>query len=240
MKFAAYENRLAKTWITRLVLVIAMFFVVNAPVKPIDAQQPTAAPTQAAAPQSEDGWVAIKLDEGIVFVWNAPGLYFTLTIKGKEIKPLNDLEHIFFSVDGLVFQLQLASVSEFAPDAKERKLDDKTILAAHRDWEWKYLEGLLGSKLKVQSIDTKLDNGSQALQWQIDMPAGRNADAKKQLYLTIVGGNYVLLVNSVATNTISDDVARKFLLETIATLRVSPTPIDVKKLSDSIRKGIVY
>ena len=192
------------------------------------------------AVQDESAVSSIKTVDGYLFIWNRPDLHFTVLIKGKDITPLDNTDHIFFNIDGLTFQLQLATVSEFAPDAKERKLDDKTILAAHRDWESKYLEGLLRSELKVQSIDTKLDNGGQALQWQFDMPAELHADAKKQLYLTIVSGNYILLLNSVATNTISDDVARKFLLETIATLKVSPTPIDVKKLSESIRKGIAY
>jgi hypothetical protein len=188
--------------------------------------------------QQEDGWVAIKTNEGILFVWNVRGLYFTLTIKGKEIKPLEDPEHIFFNVDGMIFQVQLASIRDFAPDAKEKKLDDKSILAAHRDWESKFIEGLLGSKLTVRAFNAKLSSGSDASLWQFDMPAGMNAEAKKQVYLTIVSKDYVLLLNSVATATTSDDVARKFLLDTIATLKISPTPIDITKLSESIRNGV--
>src|SRR5580765_458745 len=60
---------------------------------------------QDAAPQQEDGWATIKTDEGILFVWNVRGLYFSLAVKGKEIKPLDDPEHIFFSVDGRVLQI---------------------------------------------------------------------------------------------------------------------------------------
>lgn len=188
--------------------------------------------------QEEDGWVAIKTNEGILFVWNVRGLYFTLALKGKEIKPLDDPEHIFFNVDGMMFQIQLAKIRDFAPDAKEKKLTDKSILAAHRDWEAKFLEDLLKSKLQVQNFNVKLSSGSDAALWQYDMPEGMNAEAKKQIYLTIVSQDYVMLLNNVATATISDDVARKFLLETIATLKISPTPIDIKKLSDSIRQGV--
>ena len=65
----------------------------------------------------------------------------------------------------------------------------------------------------------------------------RKSDAKKQLYLTVVSKDYVLLLNGVATAAISEEVVRKFLLDTIATLKISPTPIAVKKLSESIRKG---
>lgn len=188
--------------------------------------------------QQQDGWAAIKTDGGILFVWNVRGLYFTLTLKGKTIKPLDDPAHIFFMVDDRVLQIQLASIKEFAPDAKEKKLDDKAILAAHRDWEAKYIEELVHSKLKVRTFNAKLSSGSDASMWQFDMPEGMNAESKKQLYLTVVSKDYVLMLNSEATATISEVEGRKFLLDTIASLKLSPVPIDVKQLSESIRKGV--
>jgi len=163
--------------------------------------------------------------------------FSNVSIKGKDKKPLNDTEHVFFNVDGLVLQVQLASISEFAPGAREKKLDDRSILVAHRDWESKFIEDLLHSKIQVRSFNARLSSGSDALMWQFDLPEGFNSDAKKQLYLTVVNKDYVLLLNGVATATISEEVVRKFLLDTIATLKISPTPIDVKKLSESIRKG---
>lgn len=188
--------------------------------------------------QQEDGWSAIKTDEGILFVWNQPGLNFSISIKGKEVKPLNDPEHIFFSVDGRVLQIQLARITDFAPDAKETKLDDKAILAAHRDWEAKYIEELIHSKLTVRTFNTKLNNGADALIWQFDMPKEMKAEAQKQLYLTLVAKDYVLLLNSATTAVGLQDVdGGWFLLDTIATLKISATPIDVKKLSESIRAG---
>lgn len=191
----------------------------------------------AASPQQEDGWATIKTDDGILFVWNVRGLYFSLAVKGKEIKPLDDPDHIFFSVDGRVLQIQLAAINNFAPDAKVKQLNDKAILAAHRDWEAKYIEDLLHGKLTVRTFNTKLSNGSDALMWQFDMPEGMNAEAQKQLYLTLVVKDYVLMLNSEASANLSDGDGRKFLLDTIATLKISPTPIDLQKLSESIRSG---
>jgi hypothetical protein len=192
---------------------------------------------QDAAPQQEDGWATIKTDDGILFVWNVRGLYFSLAVKGKEIKPLDDPDHIFFSVDGRVLQIQLAGINNFAPDAKEKQLNDKAILAAHRDWEAKYIEDLLHSKLTVRTFNTKLSNGNDALMWQYDMPEGMNAEAQKQLYLTLVAKDYVLMLNSEAIANFSDGDGRKFLLDTVATLKISATPIDVQKLSESVRAG---
>jgi hypothetical protein len=230
------SGRLVKVIATPLTLLVAVLLVVNLFERTSNACQQSTYHALRDSVQQGDGWVAIKTAEGVLFVWNRPDIHFTIAIKGAEIKPLDDSEHIFFTVDGKVFQIQLASISQFAADAKAKKLDDKSLLAAHRDWESKYLEDQLGSKLQVQSSSAKLSSGADALLWQFEMPEGMNSDARKQIYLTVVSKDYVLLLNSVATATISDQMAQKFLLDTIATLKISDAPIDVKQLSESIRK----
>jgi hypothetical protein len=232
----ATQNRLLIRMTTPFVLIAALLLIVTISV-PTRVRSATY-PTLGLTTQNDLPVNAIKTIDGYLLVWNRPDLHFTVLIKGKDIKPLNDTEHVFFNVDGMVFQIQLASVSEFAPDAKEKKLDDMAILAAHRDWESKFIEGLLSSKLKVESFNAKLSNGGEASLWQYDMPEGMNAEARKQLYLSVVSGDYVVLLNSVVTTAISEETARKFLLDTMSTLKFSSTPIDVKKLSELIRKSV--
>jgi hypothetical protein len=238
MIFRVYENRSTKTKTVRLVLAIALLVVVSASEKLTAAQQQPGSQDQTVASQADDGLATIKTSDGVLFVWNLEELHFSLAIKGKDIKPQGDSEHIFFSVDGRVLQIQAAAIKQFAPDAKEKKLDERPILAAHRDWESKFIEELLHSKLRVQTFNVKLSNGSAASLWQFDMPEGMNADTQKQLYLTVVQGDFVVLLNSEVSATNSEEEGRKFLLDTMATLKTSPTPIDVKQLSESIRKGV--
>ena len=226
-----------KTMPARLVLALAVLLSVNLLIGRTNAWPRTESPVATVSLQQEDGWATIKTDDGVLFVWNARGIYFSLAIKGKEIKPLDDPDHIFLSVDGRVLQIQAAGINNFAPDAKEKKLEDKAILAAHRDWEAKYIEDLIHGKLTVRTFNAKLSGGSDAMMWQFDMPEGMNASAQKQLYLTLVVKDHVLMLNSEATTDISDADGRKFLLDTIATLKLSPTPIDLKQLADSIRAG---
>jgi hypothetical protein len=83
--------------------------------------------------QQTDVWALIKTDDGMLFVWNIHELHLTLAVQGKDIKQANDSDHIFLTVDGKPLQIQAAAISEFAPDAREKKLDDKAVLAAHRD-----------------------------------------------------------------------------------------------------------
>jgi len=69
------------------------------------------------------------------------------------------------------------------------------------------------------------------------MPAGISEEAKTQLYVTVVREGHVVMLNCEATATISEEAARKFLLDTMATLKLSPVAIDVQKLAEAIRKG---
>ena len=221
----------------RPVLVIAVLLAISPAVSSVNSARPINYSTRGVSLQQEDGWVAIKTDDGILFVWNVHELHFTLAVKGKDIKPLNDPDHIFFMVDGMALQIQVAPIREFAPDAKEKKLDDRAILAAHRDWESTFVEGLLKSKIQLHTFNVRLSNGGDASLWQFDMPEGMNVEEKTQLYLTVVREGGVVMLNNVATATISEEAARKFLLDTMATLKTSPVSIDVKKLSESVRKG---
>jgi hypothetical protein len=159
----ATQNRLLIRMTTPFALIAALLLIVTISV-PTRGRSATY-PTLGLTTQNDLPVNAIKTIDGYLLVWNRPDLHFTVLIKGKDIKPLNDTEHVFFNVDGMVFQIQLASVSEFAPDAKEKKLDDMAILAAHRDWESKFIEGLLSSKLKVGIIQhkTKQRSGGFAL-----------------------------------------------------------------------------
>lgn len=236
MLFRIFGNHSVRVIPRRLVLLLAVGLAMSPAVSSANSARPINYSTRGISFQQEDGWVAIKTDDGILFVWNVKELHFTLAVKGKDIKPLNDPEHIFFAVDGFVLQIQVAPVREFAPDAKEKKLDDRSILVAHRDWESGFIEGLLKTKIQLHTFNVRLSNGGDASLWQFDMPEGRNAEEKTQLYLTVVREDGVVMLNSVATATTSEETVRKFLLDTMATLKTSPDPIDVQKLAESVRK----
>ncbi len=189
----------------------------------------------------EDNWTALKTDSGILFVWNRRSLHFTLSIKGDDIRPLNDPNNIFFLVDGIVLQIQSLPINDFAADARKNKLDDKSILLAHRDWESRFLESeLLKTKIVLKCSSDKLANGTEALIWQYDLPEKfKSPDAHAQIYLTMVAQDYVVLLNSVINPTAPEAKVRAFLKETLSTIKTSAETIDVKKLQEAIRKGSI-
>ena len=131
-----------------------------------------------------------------------------------------------------MFQLQTVAISEFLKNVKKQKLSDQAILIAHRDWETQYLEQTAGTKLNVTTAPQQLGNGSQALIWKYDRPKTRGSE---QMYLTVVSGGNVVILNGVVSERNTASAVQQLLLDTISTLRVSPRPIDVMKLRESIR-----
>lgn len=178
---------------------------------------------------------AIKTTYGYLLVWNAPNNHYTLEIKGKNVRQTST-ERVHFSVDGMFLQVLTAPIRDFIEDARGQKLDDTAILLAHRDWETKFMEGEYKEKLKVESSWQKLSNGKNALAWEIHVPESARSNVKKQIFLTLVKGDFVLMLGGVVTDTTEEQVSRQLLLNTIETLKVSDKPIDLRKLQESIRK----
>ena len=189
----------------------------------------------ARAASQEQGISAIKTGDGILLVWNQPNDFFTLEVKGTDIRPLGS-ERVFFEVDGVVFQVQSAAVSQFLKSGTEGR-SAQSVLDAHRDWEAAHIEGLLGKKLKVASSPLKLKGGGEALLWKFDMPEGLNGEAKQQMFVTVLNGENVLLLNGVVSEKVREAAVEQFLVATAGTLKRSPKPIDLRELQEAIRKG---
>ena len=183
-----------------------------------------------------NGIAAIKTNDGFLVVWNQPDIHFTLGVRGKDVRLMNRPEtgSIPFNVDGVVFQIQTVATSKFVKNARKQKLSDQSILFAHRDWESQYLEQTVGEKLNLPSTPQKLSNGSQALIWKYDKPKTRGSE---QMYLTIVSGANVVILNGVISGRNTESVVRQQLLNTISTLTVSQRPIDALKLRESLQRN---
>ena len=91
--------------------------------------------TSIRASQRDYRTAAIKTETGALLVWNQPDNYFTLEIKGQDVRPNNSTSDVFFKVDGFVFQVQVAAINQFVKDSNKDSQTAQAILAAHRDWE---------------------------------------------------------------------------------------------------------
>ena len=191
----------------------------------------------SAAANQDNGIAAIKTEDGVLLVWNQPNNYFTLEVKGKNIRPLDSTEHVFFNVDGLVLQVQSVAVDTFLKDTVKAEESPQAILEAHKDWETRFIQDSLHHKLHVHSSALWLKVGSEALLWKFEMPKGVKSDAKRQLYLSVVNGGNVLLLNGVVRGKQKEAAVERLLIDTVETLRTSAKPFDLQALQESVRGG---
>ena len=179
----------------------------------------------------------IKTDGGVLLVWNEPENYYTLEIKGEKVVSASS-ERLILIVDHKFLQILTVQTHSFIKDEHARKqADQKFILTSHRDWEAQRIENTIKEKLNVQSSWQKLSNGKEALLWEYDMQAQAGRDVKKQMYLSVVKGNFVFMLNGAVTEKTSEAVVKQMLIDTLSTLKPSETPIDFKKAQESIQRG---
>ena len=188
-----------------------------------------------ARAQTEEPSGMIKTAKGILVVWNEPGNYYTVEVKGQTIRPAE--QPLLFQVDGFFFQIQTAEKKAFLKDASDKSLDDKAVLAAHRDWERDYISGVIKKDLKVDSVWLKGPGDRDVLAWSYDMPFVQDAQtAKKQLYLAVVKRDHVFLLNSAVTAGDDEKQIRQYLVDTMNTLTSSDKPLNLQKASEQIMK----
>lgn len=176
----------------------------------------------------------IKTADGVLVVWNEPGNYFTIEIKGQRIEPAE--RPMMFAVDGKFFQVVTTEKAQFA---KGGKSDDRSILEAHRQWEADYISEMLGGrKLDIKSSWVKTAAGADALRWSYDAPkVDDRQTALRQLYLTTVKRNHVLVLNTVVEPGGDETKLWQLLTDTLNTLKPSDKPLSLKAVSEQVKKG---
>ena len=162
------------------------------------------------APAFGEGASAVKTATGVKVVWDRPDLKFTLEIPGKTIEPLEHPEHLFLKVDGIPIQVQAAHRDRIF--GKPVEISAKGLLLAHRDWEDQNLEKALGAELTPASDIILLKDETEALCWSYRMPKGMDAEVVKQLYLTRVEDEHVIVLNGALLKGKKEDQLRKVLI----------------------------
>jgi hypothetical protein len=187
-----------------------------------------------AAVQQIDKVTSVETDYGVLLAWNQPDIHFTIEVKGKDVNASNSTVHANVYADAFIIRVQVIAISEFIENADRQKLSDQAILESLRDWMAQDIEHKSGEKPKVESASQKLSNGGSALMSQYSL-----IDKVKytETFLTFVRGDKVLtMIGSGPPERPQSDV-RKFLIDTVAIMKFSDEPIDVKKPSESIKKS---
>jgi hypothetical protein len=179
----------------------------------------------------------IKTANGILVVWNEPGNCYTVEIKGKRISPVNGSKNLYFEVDGRFLQINTPPISDFEKGTPFHPEFPETILRDHRTWELDYISKMVGRQLFPSTEWIKLDNGGTSLFWTYNVPnfSSDANQARKQFYITTVKGDHIFLVNSAQVGEDDEKAIRKFLFDTINTLKPSDKPLSLEKASEMVK-----
>jgi hypothetical protein len=191
----------------------------------------------ALAQTVEEQSGVIKTAKGILIVSNEPGNIYTLEVNGFSIEPIQG-HPLWFKIDGKFFQIVTAEKHQFLNGKSDKGMNEKALLVAHQRWESDYLAETLKRKLQIRSDWPIISNRMTALAWNFDMPViTEGQTAATQLYLTVVKGDRVFVLNS-AIETNSDLKAQQaFLVNTMATLKPGNKPLSLKQASEQVLKG---
>jgi hypothetical protein len=163
----------------------------------------------------------VQAEHGYRVVSDGPGDAFTLEITGDVIQQKLDLAPLFFTVDKMVLQIVAPEIKDFLQLRKRKKMDDRAVLTAHRDFEAAYLEEANQTRFHIESSWKTLDNGRDALLWAFKMPVDRTRNVTEQVYLTTLAGDRVLMLVSPLTEQTDRDASIQLLLRTASTLKMS-------------------
>jgi hypothetical protein len=165
---------------------------------------------------------AVQTEQGYRVVSDGPGDAFTLEIQGDVVKQqLNLAPMMFFSVDKMVLQIVAPEIKDFLQPRKRKKMDDRAVLTAHRDYESAYLEEANQFHVDIESTWKTLDNGRDALLWTFKMPSEHTQNVTEQIYLTTLAGDRVLILVTSLTDRVDRDASIQLLLRTASTLKMS-------------------
>ena len=173
----------------------------------------------------------IKDSDGMVIIWNQSAPYFTLKVEGNKFAGYGQ-GRALFTVDEAMLQIQSTELKDFCPDA--RLQDPELILSAHRDWEFRYMEGLSGVKCALHSWSGKLEDGTPVLYWDVTPEKVTPGGAVKHLFCTRYQAGSVISVYSAEDKKVSLDQAKNLVYYAISHIEFSPKKFDMKEMQKQI------
>ncbi len=193
--------------------------------------------SNALARQDKFAGEIIRTKAGVLLVCNEPNNYYTLEIKGGTILPAFT-EPTVFIVDDKLLQILTTPIRSFILDEVSLKqADEKFILTAYKDREVRQIEAGLNEQLNVESSWRKLSNGMEALLWEYDVRAGPRRNVKKNIYMSVVKGDFILTLSAPVRAKDNEAGVRQMLIETLSTLKPSDKPIDLQEVRKAVRRG---
>lgn len=178
------------------------------------------------------GKVSIKTAYGYLFISNSSEKSFTLEIRGKDIEVVNEGNNRIFYVDEKLLNIVQADTKNFV--SANEKLTEEAILEKHKMWESEFRSQAFKKKLELTTEPVTIRD-FKAMFWGYRRPLANEEYDRDYLLTKLVGKEVLALNTSLYIGEKLPDY-QKFLVETLATLKVSSEPFDVQKLTEEFRR----
>jgi len=185
----------------------------------------------------------IRNQEGFVQVFNEMTSFFTVAVKGNKVKTVNT-GNIGFIVDGKILQMITVPVSNFNKSQGMMPLQGEGLLLAQMRDEMNNVRSTMSEVVALELFpEHEMLNigGREALHWYFKAPIKSGDENKartvlEEHYLSTVCGDYILIINSVVTNSDRREDIIQLLKNTAQTIQVEKDRIDLNALRNDILK----
>lgn len=180
----------------------------------------------------------VKTPKGYRIVWNESKAHFTLDLPGQDLKPSN-LEGFAFFVDEQLIQILVVELGDFAAG----ETSAKAILDRHMQYELRHWQSNLGMPMPSTVHAQGPSQEKTYLLWEIRWPeqivqktkAEGGKPAIKQLFLSALAGDRVVVVSRTVLEGEDESAALQYVQAVAQTLVVKDAPIDIEAVQRQIR-----
>ncbi len=182
----------------------------------------------------------IAKDDGLRFIFNAEDGHFQFDLKCNEFKPI-EAANMIFMADDFLLQITPVPLNEVI-GKNHHKYNDSLALLYHFAYQARAIRSSISGKYKILPEFAGGDSSQLLYLWQFDMPKKDYDETDtlshrvvKQMYATGRFGNYILMLSSALIDENNPQKVKRTFIETLNSVRVSPTPID----PEIVRKTLI-
>ena len=195
----------------------------------------------------------IRIKDGVMVIYNSnnvpdsanpsnyveyrPVTSFRFEINCKNFKEV-ERENLMFLVDDMVFQFTPVPVSSFSKDNFSITTNDSIMLLYHQFNELKYTRELIPGDYEINDEMFSTPSGKVCLFWEFDIPNKEKDTADnsiyKQMYATTRINEKILMFSSAVQKKNDPKEVKRFLKQTIATIRTTDGIYNLEAIRDSL------
>ncbi|HEX3127045.1 MAG TPA: hypothetical protein VH394_06920 [Thermoanaerobaculia bacterium] len=189
----------------------------------------------AHAQTGEQPFVLVRTPTGYLFVGNESKAHFSFALHGQKIRPSN-LEGMAFFVDERLYQVLTVDPSSFAPGEGSAR----AILDRYMQYEASHWQATVGMEMP-SIVHARSDSPGTPpfllweIQWTEQARQKTKAQAIKQLFLSAVAGDRVVVVSRTVLEGEDAGSALSDLSAIAQSLVIRDAPIDVSEIQGKIR-----